>query len=254
MTSDTTGLPRPWSGFGLFASLFGILLLSVLVLAAGLAIFGLADFALFGRAHLVGLVRSAQQLPVSGKAGAAELAGFIAGSIIYLALIAGILILARLRGGAGWPLLVAWTPFRTDSRYWNLLAAGIVYSVAASALIGYLHPVSRTWFTLPKSPAAVIVSFLLIAVLAPLAEELLFRGWLYTGLRSRYSFAVALSITSLVFSLDHWERTLLYATAVLPIGVVLGYLRERTGSVRATALFHGLYNLSGWLLTFLGMA
>ena len=77
---------------------------------------------------------------------------------------------------------------------------------------------------------------------------------IYTGLRPRLGFAWTLGITSALFALGHWEKTHLYAAAVLPVGLALGWVREKTGSTRATALFHALYNLTGWLLTYLAIA
>ena len=93
-----------------------------------------------------------------------------------------------------------------------------------------------------------------MVILAPLSEELLFRGWLYTALRWRFGFSAAFWATSLLFAVAHWDSTHLYALAILPIGLVLGYVRERTGSTKATTLFHMIYNSSGFALTFLGKA
>ena len=254
MDPQTEQSPQPFGFPGLLASLFGLAGLAVAVLAAGFAVFSLVELLLEGRAQLLDLLRLARDTPRSAREGAVEIAGFLTGSAIYLAVILAVLALARLRGRRHWRDLVAWRPFRMDWRFAGLLAAGLAYGVAASALIGYLHPASRDWFTLPKEPLAIISSFLLIVVLAPLAEELLFRGWIYTSLRRSFGFAVALVATATIFALAHWERTHLYALAVLPVGFALGYVRERTGSTRASALFHALFNFMGWFLTFMGKA
>jgi membrane protease YdiL (CAAX protease family) len=57
-----------------------------------------------------------------------------------------------------------------------------------------------------------------------------------------------------VFAAAHWAGTPLYSLAILPIGFVLGVIREKTGSSRATTLCHALYNFLMWGLTFLGKA
>jgi membrane protease YdiL (CAAX protease family) len=245
---------KPFGLAGLLASLLGIAVLTLGVLAAGFALFSLGELALAGQGHLLDLLRLARDTPRSAREGAVELAGFLTGSVIYLAVILAILILARLKARAQWRALVAWAPFRADWRFAGLLVLGLVYGVVASALIGYLHPASRDWFTFPKAPLAVFASLVLIVVLAPLAEELLFRGWIYTALRQSCGFSVALIASASLFALAHWENTHLYALAVLPVGFALGYVRERTGSTRASTLFHAVFNLMGWLLTFMGKA
>ena len=88
----------------------------------------------------------------------------------------------------------------------------------------------------------VALTVLLAVVMAPLAEELFFRGWLYTSLRARFSFVTALTVTSVLFGLAHFEKTGIYALAVMPVGFVLGFVRERTGSVVATIAIHAIYN------------
>ena len=128
----------------------------------------------------------------------------------------------------------------------------MAYGLGASLALGHFNPVSKTWFSMPESPLALMVGFALVVILAPLSEELLFRGWIYTALRSRFGFAAALWATAILFALAHWEPTHLYAVVILPIGLVLGYLRERTGSTRATTLFHMIYNFSALALSFLG--
>ena len=62
----------------------------------------------------------------------------------------------------------------------------------------------------------------------------------------------SVTISALLFALAHYERTHLYALAVLPVGLILGAARERAGTFWATASLHALYNFSGWLLTALG--
>jgi membrane protease YdiL (CAAX protease family) len=134
------------------------------------------------------------------------------------------------------------------------LLAAMAYGLGASLALGHLNPSLKTLWAIPESPLAIMAALMLVVILAPLSEELLFRGWLYTALRWRLGFRASLWATALIFSLAHWESTHLYALAILPIGLVLGHVRERTGSVRATTLFHMIYNSSGLALTFLGKA
>ena len=183
-----------------------------------------------------------------------DLGAVLLGCLLYLAAIGAILTVARVRAGRDWHLALGWEPFGFNTTYWLLVVAACLWGLVASALVERLHPEARDWFRLPEAPLALAGSLLLVAVLAPLAEELLFRGWIFTGLRARFGFLAAWLGSAVVFALAHWEGTHLYAAAVFPVGLALGYARELTGSTRATALFHGLYNLMGWVLTYFAIA
>jgi membrane protease YdiL (CAAX protease family) len=238
---------------GLLMSFAGIILLALLFFAllGGLAL-GI-DALLHGREHVFDLLVTARDAARKGEQRTLETTGIALGSLIYVAAIAAMLVVARLRRGLHWREPIAWNAFRTSRSYWVLVLLGIAWGLGASVLVEYLHPAARDWFSLPKAPVAVISSFLLVVVLAPVAEELFFRGWLYTGLRQSFGFPLALGVSAILFALAHWERTHLYAAAILPVGFALGYAREMTGSTRASALFHGLYNLTGWVLTYLAI-
>lgn len=88
--------------------------------------------------------------------------------------------------------------------------------------------------------------FLAIVVAAPLAEEFICRGILLPALRDRWGTGTALVVSSLAFGAMHlnpWQFG--YATL---IGLVLGWLRIRTGSVFPGVLMHALNNGISWLL------
>ena len=244
--------PRPYGLFGLVLSLacVGVIASLALSLATGLA--AMAVYLRFGWPYLQGLIKAGLDLTQTDRLEDLTTAGLVLGSAIYIAGIVGLWAMARLRAGRAWPLLLAWTPFRADRAYWWLLIAAIAYGLGASLALSYFNPVSKTWFAIPDSPLAVVAAFALVVILAPLSEELLFRGWIYTALRWRFGFAAALWSTAIIFSLAHWDPTHLYALAILPMGLVLGYVRERTGSTKATTLFHMIYNSSTLALSFLG--
>jgi membrane protease YdiL (CAAX protease family)/lipoprotein-anchoring transpeptidase ErfK/SrfK len=70
-----------------------------------------------------------------------------------------------------------------------------------------------------------------IAVLAPISEEIFFRGFFFSGLRSKFSLWPAAIISGLVFGSVHVTTG---ATAAIPLavlGVGLAWLYDRTGSL-----------------------
>ncbi len=79
-----------------------------------------------------------------------------------------------------------------------------------------------------------------LALLAPLAEELVFRGMLYGWLAGRWSNAVAFALSSLAFAAAHTEPV--HILMVLPLGFWFGFLRWRTGSLVPTIVAHVINN------------
>jgi membrane protease YdiL (CAAX protease family) len=82
-------------------------------------------------------------------------------------------------------------------------------------------------------------NFVVIAVVAPIVEELLFRG-IGFHLLARFGTTAAILATGLAFGLYHG---LLNALPVLALfGVALGWLRARTDSVYPGMLVHAAFN------------
>ncbi len=165
--------------------------------------------------------------------------------MLYAATSAAILIAARVRGGPGWRELIAWrswSPVRGARFFWSLAVLVLLYSLGADAAIAHLYPTFQDLVHMPKEAKWVALFVILASVFAPITEELLFRGWLYTSLRLAIGVPAGIIVTAVLFALAHWESTHLYALAVFPVGLALGYLRERTGSIKATMTFHAIYN------------
>lgn len=86
-------------------------------------------------------------------------------------------------------------------------------------------------------------------LLAPAAEELLFRGILQSGIKKlafthRGSYRhrwVAIIITAHIFGLMH-TSTPHHIPALIALGIILGYLYERSGSLVLPILVHMLFN------------
>jgi len=80
-----------------------------------------------------------------------------------------------------------------------------------------------------------------VVVLAPLVEELIFRGLLWDALGDHLPPLGVWLLTSALFGAYHLDP--LHAVAVFPIGLLLGWLRWRTGSLVAPILGHAANNL-----------
>lgn len=83
-------------------------------------------------------------------------------------------------------------------------------------------------------------------VLAPLAEESMFRGILYPLLRQRAGRAAALWLTSLLFALIHFN--VMTFVPLLGLSIVLTLLYERTDALLVPVLTHAGFNIINFSL------
>jgi len=123
------------------------------------------------------------------------------------------------------------------------LGIGLGMYVLTALLGPVLHPdreqgvTPDTWE--PKHIAAYIANGIVIAMVAPIVEELTFRGLGYS-LLSRYGRWVAIIGTGIAFGLAHGLVQAFPFLAAFGIG--LAYLRSRVDSVYPGMIVHGLFN------------
>ncbi len=95
--------------------------------------------------------------------------------------------------------------------------------------------------------------FLAVVVVAPLAEELFFRGLVLRGYLGRYSVTAAVWTSALLFAVFHlnpWQGVI-----ALPVGVLYAWLFLRTGSLLPGIVGHATVNFSAnFLMTPLALA
>jgi membrane protease YdiL (CAAX protease family) len=93
---------------------------------------------------------------------------------------------------------------------------------------------------LAGAPAGGIV---LLALMAGIGEEALFRGVIQGGLAERLPIPVAVGIAALLFGVAHWLSRL-YALLAGLIGLYLGTLFLLTGNLLAPIVTHTLYDVA----------
>ena len=81
-----------------------------------------------------------------------------------------------------------------------------------------------------------------VGIVAPLFEEFLLRGLFYGSLRHMLDEHKAIAITAGVFALMHLQYEWTIMLLILPMGVVLGYARSRSGSIWVAVLLHMINN------------
>lgn len=102
-----------------------------------------------------------------------------------------------------------------------------------------------------------VLVFISLVVLPPIAEEILNRGFLYLGLKSKLPKIWAVILTSLIFAVAHLQfgsgAPLLWSAAIdtFILSLVLIYVREVTGALWASIGLHMLKNGVAFLALFI---
>lgn len=106
-------------------------------------------------------------------------------------------------------------------------------------------------FSNVRSPWMLSALLLVACVLAPLNEELLFRGAIFRFCRQRFGRTTALLVSGLLFGALHANWAGFVPLALL--GMLLALAYERTGDLRVSIVAHGLFNLNTILIVLAGL-
>lgn len=93
------------------------------------------------------------------------------------------------------------------------------------------------------------LAFLSLCIVTPIAEEFLFRGFLFKGLRSKLGFYLTTFVVSIIFAIAHGQLNV--AIDVFVLSLVLCYVREKSGSLWPAIFVHALKNSVAFLLLFI---
>lgn len=116
---------------------------------------------------------------------------------------------------------------------------------------GSAGEVKEAIFDLANEPRLFLLIFPSIAVGAPLIEELIFRGQLFAALsRTRLGVSGTTVVTAAAWALLHMTEPWLMIGVIFIMGIVLGYLLYRFGSIWVPIICHGVWNGAYALLVF----
>jgi len=126
--------------------------------------------------------------------------------------------------------------------YWPVLlgtVGALVVSVTVTQF-GIDPQGVREAIKIAREPAQFAASFAIMAILAPLVEEVVFRGLLYGWIAGRWGTVAAWLVSSILFAAAHVEPA--HAILVLPLGLLFGWLRRRTDSLWPSLVAHAVNN------------
>ncbi len=171
----------------------------------------------------------------------------IVGTLIQQVTMIALTLYAATRfGGSASAVLALRSPAQGLKSYPVAFGMLIILTLFMNAVVHQLDPNSfnadvQVYKEMMRSPwwwLALIV----VGIGAPLSEELLCRGFLFSALaRSRLGTWGAAAVTSLAFAVVH-PYSLTGVIQVFMIGMLFAVVLIRTGSLRVTMVCHALYN------------
>ena len=191
---------------------------------------------------------------VDSLGGNLSTAAFVFAIILELLLLLAAWLFGPYRYGGSIQALGFRAPLRgTASLPWRVLLASLIL---ASIYIAIMSAIGLEALEPPSLPEEVVESnmdriamFVLVVLLAPLAEETFFRGFLLPVLASRWGFLWGAGLTSLLFGLTHGALGMI--VPAFATGMLLAWLYYRTRSLWSCFLAHGAQNALAFALTFL---
>jgi membrane protease YdiL (CAAX protease family) len=234
--SHPTGLGPSVAGLGLSFTAIGVYLVGQLGLQLVAAL-------VLVRA---GLLDATSLDPAEG--GATLLALVVASQLVGLL---AVLVLLRHRSVPLGPVLGPLRPLRrllgvgTGLGLLAIIGSTIIVSVLVALSGSEATPDQVLTGDIAETPSQLLLAIVAAVVLAPIAEELLFRGLLHRALRVRLSIVPATLISSVLFAIVHVDVALSQPLALVGltvVGAVLAIAYERTGSLLVPILIHAVHN------------
>ena len=215
--------------------------------------FGESIWWLIGGLLLVVIVPPLLVLPFDSKLASDPGNASDAAILATQALFDGLLIALAVAVASGWKFnlrqalgRLGLRGFRPSAFGWMFAVLGIYYAgaIAFSAIV--IQPkqedIGKQLGVCNPGIGIAIFAVLAIIVLAPVAEEIFFRGFFFAGLRQRWSLWPSALLSGAVFGLVHAPTGPTAAIPLAGLGVGLAWLYNKTGSIYPSMLAHFLNN------------
>lgn len=115
------------------------------------------------------------------------------------------------------------------------------YVILMTRVFKIAPPASKIEELISNKNVSYIMLLAVVSVIAPICEEIFFRGFLFQGFRKRWGVPAGIIISSALFSAAHLD--LYNFLPLLAIGWVLAYLFHKTKSLLPVIFLHAAYNL-----------
>jgi membrane protease YdiL (CAAX protease family) len=102
----------------------------------------------------------------------------------------------------------------------------------------------------PHTTAGVVLFVVLAVVMAPVFEEIFFRGFLFRGFAGAWGWGVGAVVSAAIFGLAHLQLDVF--VPLFTLGLLLAWVYKRTGSLWTNISLHALFNalsVLAWVFT-----
>jgi membrane protease YdiL (CAAX protease family) len=166
--------------------------------------------------------------------------------------VAVVAIAAELRGWRAAAYLALNVPRRAEVIVAMVCTIGLVLATNA-LLVLFGRPIVSSFqietYRSAKEAGWLVPLLFAIVVVAPVAEEIVFRGFAYRGLARRGWELHAIAAIALAWALLHMQYDWFGMAQIFAIGLMLGFFRWASGSTSLTILMHVLINLEAMIET-----
>lgn len=135
----------------------------------------------------------------------------------------------------------------------RLIVAGAVLALTLVLVSQFFPTPPDTAFDKFRASTPSIALFVFFGIaFAPLVEEIVFRGFIFSVLSDTLGGKAALTITALLFAAMHWEQlqgSLPAVAVILVVGYVLTLARQVSNSVIPSLIIHTAYNATIFVLS-----
>lgn len=123
---------------------------------------------------------------------------------------------------------------------WFLALVGLMLWSLVVSQFDWLSPPDNAQPIIESANNNLFLAWLIVGIMGPIAEEVFFRGYLLSRLRTKLSVWPAILISTVVFSIFHFDPQLYVPIGF--VGIVLGWVYLKTRSIWPAIFLHGLHN------------
>jgi uncharacterized protein len=123
-----------------------------------------------------------------------------------------------------------------------IFLVSFVYVIILQKVFGIEAPGSKIDELVRSGNVSGNILIVVTAVIAPLCEEVYFRGFLYPAFRKNFGVVIGIFLSSIVFAAAHLDLFSFFP--IMVIGWILAFMYEKTKSIFTVIFLHSIYNLT----------
>lgn len=171
--------------------------------------------------------------------------------LLYAFLLGALAVIFRRYYGRPFWQSLRWTRVELSHSFVATCGVSVAFAVMVASVLMRTPDIDSPMKALLSDPTSVVMIAVIGTTLAPVCEEIVFRGFLQPLLVRSLGAAPGILLAAVPFGLLHlqeygysWRHALLISAA----GASFGWMRHRTGSTKAAAVMHAAYNCVFFLL------